>query len=106
MEMENLEVYLDSSQVIFGPFASFVVRRQTLCTTMRIPLLVETLSSPSCSTYKSVTKKSLPQFCKIFQSISLQPSIDLNNQTQFSGLLLVSLAIITLFSSVTYLFLG
>ena len=51
-------------------------------------------------------KKSLPQFCKIFQSISLQPSIDLNNQTQFSGLLLVSLAIITLFSSVTYLFLG
>lgn len=57
MEMENLEVYLDSSRVIFGPFASFVVRRQTLCTTMRIPLLVETLSSPSCSTYKSVTKK-------------------------------------------------
>lgn len=57
MEMENLEVYLDSSQVIFGPFASFVVRRQTLCTTMRIPLLVETLSSPSCSTYKSVTRK-------------------------------------------------
>ena len=40
--------------------------------------------------------------------MSLQPSIDLNNQTQFSGLLLVSLAFITLFStcSVTYLFLG
>ena len=106
MEMENLEVYLDSSQVIFGPFASFVVRRQTLCTTMRIPLLVETLSSPSCSTYKSVTKKIITSILQNFQSISLQPSIDLNNQTQFSGLLLVSLAIITLFSSVTYLFLG
>lgn len=100
MEMENLEVYLDSSQVIFGPFASFVVRRQTLCTTMRIPLLVETLSSPSCSTYKSVTKKIITSILQNFQSISLQPSIDLNNQTQFSGLLLVSLAIITLFSSV------
>lgn len=66
MEMENLEVYLDSSQVIFGPFASFVVRRQTLCTTMRIPLLVETLSSPSCSTYKSVTKKIITSILQNF----------------------------------------